>query len=122
MSPASVSTYTTGRIGGLREVQDDERTRGPGMCTRAVGHDLDSGLTLLRGLDQVPELPAHHANAADDAVDDGFIDHGPQPRPVFAGQDFLPGQADFKQALGLIRVQLYRPVPERRTGVILGLE
>ncbi len=56
------------------------------MCTRTARHDLDGGLTLLRSLDQVPELPAHHANAADDAMDDGFVDHGPQPRPVFAGQ------------------------------------
>jgi hypothetical protein len=55
-------------------------------------------------------------------VNDGFIDHGPQPRPVFAGQDFLPGQADFKQALDLIRVQLYRPVPERLAGVVRGLQ
>ena len=92
------------------------------MCARTVGHDLDGGLTLLRGLDQVPELPAHHANAADDAVDDGFVDHGPQPRPVFAGQDLLPGQADFKQAFDLIRVQLYRPIPERLPGVIRGLQ
>src|SRR2546430_3744904 len=51
-------------------------TRGPGMCTRTVGHDLDGGLTLLRGYDQVPELPTHNANAADDAMDDGFVDYG----------------------------------------------
>ena len=56
----------------------------------------------------MPELPAHHANAADDAMDDCLVDHGPQPRPVIAGQDLLPGQADFKQALDLLGVQLYR--------------
>jgi hypothetical protein len=59
---------------------------------------------LLRGLGQVPELPAHHANPANDAMDHRLIDCGPQPRPVVAGQDFLPGLADFKQAFDLIRV------------------
>jgi hypothetical protein len=55
-------------------------------------------------------------------VDDGFVDHGPQPWPLIAGQDFLPGQADFKQAFDLIRVQLYRPIPERLAGVVRGLQ
>ena len=33
-------------------------------------------LPLLSGVDQVVELPAHHLGASDDAVDDGFVDHG----------------------------------------------
>jgi len=32
------------------------------------------------------ELSAHHANAADDAMDHCFIDYGPQPRPVIAAR------------------------------------
>ena len=42
-------------------------------------------------------------------MDHRLIDYRPQPRPVIAGQDFLPSQPDFKQALDLIRVQFYRP-------------
>ncbi len=72
-------------VGGLREVQDDERTGGAGVSARTVGHDLDGGLTLLSALSQVPQLPAHHADASDGAMDDRLIDHGPQPRPVIAG-------------------------------------
>ena len=68
------------------------------------------------------ELPAHHLGAADDAMDHRLVDHGPEPRPVIAGQDLLPGQADFNQALDLIRIQLYRPVPEDLAGVVRGLE
>ena len=37
-------------------------------------------------------------------------------------RNFLPGQADFKQALDLIRVQLYRPVPECLPRVVRGLQ
>jgi hypothetical protein len=111
-----------GRISGLGKVQDDERADRPGVCTCTVRHDLDRGLALLRGLDQVPKLPAHHANAADDAMDDRFVDHGPQPRPLMAGQDFLPGLADFKQALDLIGVQLYRTVSEDLPRVVRGLQ
>ena len=55
-------------------------------------------------------------------MDDRLIDHGPQPRPVIASQDLLPGQASFDAALDFIYVKLSGTVPERRTGVILGLE
>ena len=94
-----------GRVGGLVEVQDDERPDRPGMRTRPVGHDLDRGLPLLCGLGQMAELPAHHADAADDTMDNRLVDHGPQPRPVLAGQDLLPGQADFHAALDLLAIQ-----------------
>ena len=30
-------------------------------------------------------------------MDHRLIDYGPEPRPVIAGQDYLPGLADFKQ-------------------------
>jgi len=73
-------------------------------------------------LGKVPQPPAHHAHASDRAVDDRLIDHGPQPRPVIASQDLLPGQANFDTALDFIYVKLSRTVPERRAGVILGLE
>ena len=70
----------------------------------------------------MPELPAHHLGASHDTPDDGFIDDRPQPRPVLAGQDLLPGQTDFKQALDLIGIQLYWPVPEDIPRIRLGLE
>jgi hypothetical protein len=41
---------------------------------------------------------------------------------VVAGQDLLPGQADFDAAFDLITVQLPRSVSELRAGVILSLE
>jgi hypothetical protein len=50
----------------------------------------------------VAEPPTHHLGASDDAVTDCLVDDGPQPRPVLAGQDLLPGRADFKQAFDLI--------------------
>jgi hypothetical protein len=34
-----------GGLGGLVEVQDDERTGGPGVCTCTVRYDLGGGLT-----------------------------------------------------------------------------
>jgi hypothetical protein len=37
-------------------------------------------------------------------MDDRFVDHGPQPWPVIAGQDLLPGLAG-------LRGQLDQPVP-----------
>ncbi len=69
-----------------------------------VRHDLDSGLTLLSGVGQVAELTAHHLGASDDAADDGFVDDGPESRPVIAGQDLLSGQADFNQAFDALGV------------------
>lgn len=111
-----------GRVADLGKVQDDERPDRPGVCACTVRHDPDRGPTLLRGFDQVSELRAHHANAADDAMDHCLVDYGPQPGPVIAGQDFLSGLADFKQALHFIGVQLYRPVPEDLAGVVRGLE
>src|SRR5207248_2595153 len=109
-------------VGGLREVQDDERTRRASVSSRAVGHDLNGGLALLSGLSQMPQLSAHHADTSDRAMDDRLIDHGPQPRPVIASQDLLPGQTNFDTALDFIYVKLSRTVPERRAGVILSLE
>ena len=82
--------YTMAGSVGSVEVQDDERTRGPGVCTCTVRHDLDSGLTLLSRVGQIAELTAHHLGASDDAADDGFVDDRPEPRPVIAGQDLLP--------------------------------
>ena len=79
-------------------------------------------LPLLGGVGQVAELPAHHLGAADDAVDHCLVDRGPEPRSAIASQDLLPGQADFKQALDLIRVQLYRPVPEDLPRVVRRLQ
>ena len=79
-------------------------------------------LPLLGGVGQVAELPAHHLGAADDAVDHCLVDRGPEPRSAIASQDLLPGQADFKQALDLIRVQLYRPVPEDIPRVVRRLQ
>ena len=55
-------------------------------------------------------------------MDDRLVDHRPEPRPVIAGQDLLPGQADFNQAFDPIGVQLSRPVPEDLAGVVRGLE
>ena len=77
MSPASVSTYTMAGVGGLLVVQDDERTRGPGVCACTVRHDLDGGLTLLSRVGQIAELTAHHLGVSDDAADDGFVDDRP---------------------------------------------
>src|ERR1039458_3659875 len=111
-----------GGVGGLFEVQDDECADRPSVCTCTVRHDLDGRLALLSGVGQVAELLVHHARAADDTVDDRLVDDGPEPRPVIAGQDLLPGQADFNQAFDSIGVQLYRPVPEDLAGVVRGLE
>jgi hypothetical protein len=77
MSPASVWTYTTGGVGRFREVQDDERTGGPGVCTCTVGHDLDGGLALLGSFGQVAELPAHYFGTSHSTMNDRFVDHGP---------------------------------------------
>jgi hypothetical protein len=55
------------------------------VCPRAIRHDLDRRPTLLRGLDQVPKLPAHHADAADDAMDHRLVDHGPYLLPAHGG-------------------------------------
>ena len=55
-------------------------------------------------------------------MDHCLIDYGPQPRPVIAGQNLLPGQADFKQALHLLRIQLDRPVPEDLPRVVRCLQ
>jgi hypothetical protein len=44
-----------GGVGGLVEVQDDERAYRPGVCTCTIGRDLNGGLALLGGLDQMAE-------------------------------------------------------------------
>ena len=51
------------RVGGLGVIQDDERAGSPSVRSSPVRHHLKRRLALLRALDQVPELPAHHGNA-----------------------------------------------------------
>ena len=67
---------------------------------------------MLSGLGHMTELPAHHANAADDTVDNRVIDHAPQPRSVLARQYILPGEADLHPALDLLTIEFPKPVSE----------
>ena len=64
----------------------------------------------------------HNADIADDTMDDRLVDHSPQLRPVFAGQDLLPSEADFYSALDLIMIKLPRAVSECLARILLGLE
>lgn len=67
-------------------------------------------------------LAKRKGDVADDAVDNRLVDYSPKPRPVIAGQDLLPGQADFNPAFDVIGVRLYRSVPDDLAGVVPGLK
>src|SRR5689334_8161261 len=43
-----------GRVGWLKEVQDDERAGPPSVCTCTERHDLQRCLSLLSAVDEVP--------------------------------------------------------------------
>jgi hypothetical protein len=60
-------------VGGLVEVQDDERADRSGVCTCTVGDDLNGGLAPLGRLDQVAELPSQPP-APRDLGEDGLPD------------------------------------------------